>query len=208
MDARTRATKRPGPSTLVAIGVLDAVCPAEKRLRLGGVASHAIGRFGVFPQGGLSSAHPMTSPALLFLLPGVRSRCKSGCMSRLAWWPPRRNTRNARLGETVRLVRAARRRLQFGPGAPGCGTDRRGPCLAIGSGRGRLAAPRGTCSADGMPDVCSGEPCGRRPAAPPWQPARNCSKSPFLPGFAGDSPRWIFAFSSTRSGSCWPWVST
>ena len=50
--------------------------------------------------------------------------------------------------------------------------------------------------------------CSRRPAGPPWLPATNCSKSPFLPGFAGDSPRWIFDFFFTRSGSCWPWVST
>ena len=34
----------------------------------------------------------MTCPTSL-PLPGVRSRCKSGCMSRSAWWPPRRNTR-------------------------------------------------------------------------------------------------------------------
>ena len=33
MDARARATKRPGPSTLVAIGVLDAVCPPKNGFR-------------------------------------------------------------------------------------------------------------------------------------------------------------------------------
>ena len=93
MDVRAGATA-PGPSTLVAIGVLDAVWPAGRRTA-GGVGRDALGRRGdpqelvakaamncgpssLLPVGQTLVRPPIPRP-VFFPLPLVRSQFTSGC---------------------------------------------------------------------------------------------------------------------------------